>query len=223
MWLTYNFINIFRKTEYGSLYRNPEILTPLFHIFYIANLCFNIVWLFLWDEELFGFAFGALAMITLSLYFSAILSHKNILNSVPILKRNNKKDIWLMRILVNNGLAFYATWVTAATMLNFAISLIYDFKVLDINDASLLAICVLGFVIVVYFVLDIYIFEEYTRYTLSPYLQLLIAFAGILSKNWDSKSTTAIITLVLAILAPGLMFISKIAMTIYKYFKFDRD
>jgi hypothetical protein len=27
---------------------------------------------------------------------------------------------------VNNGLAFYATWVTIATMLNFAIALTYD-------------------------------------------------------------------------------------------------
>jgi hypothetical protein len=216
-------INIFRKTEYGPFYRNPEILTPLFHIFYIANLCFNIIWLFLWDNELFGFGFGALAMITISLYFSAIISHKNILNSVPILKRNNNKDIWLMRILVNNGLAFYATWVTVATMLNFAISFIYDFKVLDISDASLLAVCLLGLLIIVYFVLDIYVYEEYTRYTLSPYLQLAIAFAGILSKNWNPNSTTAIITLVLAILAPGLMFISKISMTIYKYFKFDKN
>jgi hypothetical protein len=34
--------------------------------------------------------------------------------------------LWCYRILVNNGLAFYATWITVATTLNLAIAITYN-------------------------------------------------------------------------------------------------
>jgi hypothetical protein len=51
-----------------------------------------------------------------------------------------------MRILINNGLVFYATWVTVATNLNLAIALTYDWKVLDEENASLVGLSILAFV-----------------------------------------------------------------------------
>ena len=44
------------------------------------------------------------------------------------MKKNFRIYIWIYRILVNNGLVFYATWVTIATILNFNIALEYDSK-----------------------------------------------------------------------------------------------
>jgi 2-keto-3-deoxy-L-rhamnonate aldolase RhmA len=51
-----------------------------------------------------------------------------------------------MRILINNGLVFYATWVTVATNLNLAIALTYDWAVLDEENASLVGLSILAFV-----------------------------------------------------------------------------
>jgi hypothetical protein len=45
-----------------------------------------------------------------------------------ILFHNVRIYIWVYRIFVNNGLVFYATWVTIATILNFNIALVYDSK-----------------------------------------------------------------------------------------------
>ena len=54
-----------------------------------------------------------------------IISHKNIYDAEAVLKNNKKIYLWLYRVLVNNGLAYYATWVTVATCLNFSIALTY--------------------------------------------------------------------------------------------------
>jgi len=53
-----------------------------------------------------------------------VISHRNIYDAGAYFKIN-QKYVWLYRVFVNNGLAFYATWVTIATMLNFAIALTY--------------------------------------------------------------------------------------------------
>ena len=49
-----------------------------------------------------------------------------------------------MRLFVNNGIAFYATWVTIASCLNLAIALIYKWKLLSNMDASIVALSVLS-------------------------------------------------------------------------------
>jgi hypothetical protein len=54
------------------------------------------------------------------------------------------------------------------------------------------------------------------RWTFSHYLQMIIAFAGILSKHWASQSTSAIFTLVLLILGPGIFLLTKIVVTVYR-------
>ena len=53
LWLLYDIATIFIKTENGYLYRQPPILTPIFHFFVIANFAFNITWLFIFAEEKF--------------------------------------------------------------------------------------------------------------------------------------------------------------------------
>ena len=63
-------------------------------------------------------------LLTLTLYVALIISHKNIYDASSQLK-SNPVYLWLYRALVNNGLAYYATWVTVATFLNFSIALTY--------------------------------------------------------------------------------------------------
>jgi hypothetical protein len=64
--------------------------------------------------------------------------------------------------------------------------------------------------------MDIYFFEKYLRYTFSTYIQLAIALAGILTKNWNPEAPTSKFALCLVIIGPGIMFITKIISTIYR-------
>ena len=59
-------------------------------------------------------------------------------------------------------------------------------------------------------------FERALRFTFSPYIQLAIGLAGILSKNWNPSEPAAILTLVLIIIGSGVMFLAKIISTIFR-------
>jgi hypothetical protein len=170
LWLIYNLTMICRHIDDENLYQYPPILTPLFHVFVILNFSANITWLFVWDREKLGAAYGVLLVVPLSLYGALIISHYNLFKATSILKRNNKYlyiivtivfsillfffwnclflrvDLWLVRILVHNGLAYYASWVTIAANLNLAIALTYEWKVLDNEKNSLIALGVVAFV-----------------------------------------------------------------------------
>jgi len=58
------------------------------------------------------------------LYVAIVISHKNVYDAQNELS-STKWVIWLYRIFVNNGLTFYATWITVATSLNLAIAITY--------------------------------------------------------------------------------------------------
>jgi hypothetical protein len=62
--------------------------------------------------------------MSVSLYAAIFFATKNTYQAAPHLK-NKKWVVWLYRILVNNGLTFYATWLTCATLLNLAIAITY--------------------------------------------------------------------------------------------------
>lgn len=61
--------------------------------------------------------------MTVTLYAALAISHVNIYNARLIL---NSGHIWAYRVLINNGIAFYATWLTVATLLNFSIAFTYS-------------------------------------------------------------------------------------------------
>jgi hypothetical protein len=125
LWLTFNVVLIFIKDKNGQpLFRSPVVLSPLFHLFIAFNFVLNIVWLFIWDNQDFTGAFIVLFFMTAVLYVAIVISHKNVYDGQNELS-STKWVIWLYRIFVNNGLAFYATWISVATSLNLAIAITY--------------------------------------------------------------------------------------------------
>lgn len=88
LWIIYSVVSIFRKTDYGRLYREPQVLTRVFYLFMLANYALNISWLFIWDSERFGIGFGFLLLITLTLYIPLVITHKNIYEAEPYLTKN---------------------------------------------------------------------------------------------------------------------------------------
>ncbi len=69
-------------------------------------------------------------------------------------------DIWINRVLVQNGLAFFATWLSIATCLNFAIFL-YRRASLTQDIASTIALVIILALIILYSVLENVIWQKY--------------------------------------------------------------
>ncbi len=66
LWLIFNIFLIFRRHEMSRLYREPPVLTIVFHILMFSNFALNITWLFLWDRQYFtviSITFGVIICI----------------------------------------------------------------------------------------------------------------------------------------------------------------
>jgi hypothetical protein len=55
----------------------------------------------------------------------------------------NRHYIWLYRMLVNNGLAFYATWVTIATFVNLTIAISYKWSNTSTVTSSIISLSII--------------------------------------------------------------------------------
>jgi hypothetical protein len=203
LWIIWAFLTIFLKTDDGFLYTR-QVLPPVFFVLIIVNLLSNFGWLLVFSRPS-------------SLYGAAIIAHRNSYQASFDLRRIYN---WAYRILVNNGLAFYAAWVTVATLLNVTYVLQFSLK-FGAEVSSIISLCILTILVAAYFAMDIYFFEKYLRYTFSHYVQLLIAFTGILAKNFSRGSASSYFALVLAI-AVGILFLVKIVFSVLRWRK-DRN
>lgn len=217
IWLIYAFICLFRKTESGELlYRSQNFMNYGILIAFAVNNAVIIAWLFLWDNFIFGWALLMISVSAISLHVCLFISFRKCyqLNKVMY-----KKDIWINRILVQNGLGFFLTWLSLATNLNFAIFLTYGASVaVDISSTAVLIIILA--LIVTYFVLENFVWQRYMMYLFAPWFVLNLALIGSISKNYNgtTPSRNNILTVVLLILVV-IFTIVKICMVVLYHTK----
>ncbi|XP_022089421.1 uncharacterized protein LOC110978606 [Acanthaster planci] len=208
----YLLISLFRRNDQGPVYRNPPVINSLMLLFYTLNLGINVSWLFVWDRELMPVAVALLALLPFTLYLVLIINHRLVDQSGINLRNNHRIDLIAVRIIIQNGLATYATWVTIATLINFAIVLRY-WGGMSQSDASTVSLSILLVEVLVYFVLENIVFEKYLRYTYTVWMVAIFALSGSIAGNWSIGSRNSIFSVVLLALA-GALFIVKIALSI---------
>ena len=98
-----------------------------------------------------------------------------------------KLDIFAIRLILQNGLAFYLTWLSFLACLNFATFITYNFGWNQTNSSTA-TLAIISSLAVVYFLVENFIWQRFLLYIYSPWLVLLITFHGILLEHW----TTAI-------------------------------
>ena len=220
IWMIYALTTICRVTEDGTPICQLPIQTNLFYGIFILNSCLTVAWLFIWDRQHMGWAFLDLSLCALTLYTCIIITHRNLYRSIRILEQQGvTKDIWLIRFLVQNGIVFFATWVTIATLLNFGITLHYIWDV-DLNLASTIPLACLSFIILCWFVMETFVLDKYIRYTFSEYIVLIVALIGSVVANYDLDTNYRnSIFLVVLLGVVGLLALTKVAVMIYRYRK----
>lgn len=147
-------------------------------------LCYTIavvVWLFVWARQ--NIVGGLICLVVASFFIniafgyacadlhSFVATYGKPLDSII--------DIRCHRYLIQNGIIFNATWVVIATLLNVAIVLKYELNVTD-TTASLVALTFLGLAIITWFAVENWALEEYTEYTFTNYIVVVVALIGIL-------------------------------------------
>lgn len=182
--IIYSHTLLCRRNATGYHYVSPGHIHPSFYAVYIINCLLNLGWIFLFDRQYMEVAFVFLLAIACTIYACGTIVCWSLNKAGAAMEQLAMvKDIWMTRILVLNGLAFYGTWCTIATLLNFSIVLQYRAN-LDGVTVAWISLGLLTAEIIVWFVLENFVFDRHLRYCFSQYIVLPIALGGILSKNY---------------------------------------
>lgn len=199
IWIIYTCTTVCRSNAPSA-----NILTTRFYILFILNIIFISSWLFVWAREmpiasLVVIVLGQICVDTAIAF--ALMDLKAFLDDQKILNKT-KVDVWCQRLLVQNGLIFYATWTTVASLINVAVVVAYRGSASTLT-ASLISISILAALAVVWFLLESFAFQGYTDYTFSAYITLIIANTGVYAANKkaDGNETMKWFSLALIILS----------------------
>jgi hypothetical protein len=163
----------------------------------------NVGWLVLWSRFYPAFALPFLLLSAASLYAMLYFSCRQLQNCAGILLQESKpKDIWLIRILVHNGIGLYAAWATIAILLNTNVVLIYVGE-LSQKVGGTITLSLILTSIISWFFLELLVLDAHLRYLLSPYIAILLTLGDSIANNWNPESSNSILmafTLTISIL-----------------------
>merc|ERR1711973_665710 len=186
LWLCYSLSFLCRRSS-------TLVLSLRLCAFFIGSCFCNISWIFLFGVEEIVAA-CVLLFATVVFLYAAIAT---VYQRVRVLDEELPKgDYIAVQSLVINGIAFYATWVSIASLLNLAMVLTYK-SGMDQENASTLALSLLACEIVAWFISDVVFLKSMTKFTISPWIVLIVALTGSLYKNYVPGKRNSIMTLVL--------------------------
>ncbi|XP_023263652.1 uncharacterized protein LOC111656237 [Seriola lalandi dorsalis] len=191
--LLYLFSGIFRKNVYGYVYCSPAVLPHGFYVAWCLNLGFNTGWLFLWDRMLIPAALAFLILIALTNYILIFFSCFGLHNYGAWLNKYHQVDLWLHRVLIQNGVAIYATWTTIASLVNLAVVLKYNANMSQ-ADAATVSLAVLTVLLFVWFMLENTVLDKHVRFIFTIYPVVIWALTGVVMKNTAASTRNNIFT-----------------------------
>ncbi|KAL2085131.1 hypothetical protein ACEWY4_018451 [Coilia grayii] len=223
VWLTlmlgYIISTTCRSTAYGYMYCSPAVLSYGFFICWILNMVLNIAWLLLWDREQMIAAFVVLALVAFTNYAIIYFSCHGLKSYGAWLNKYHKVDLWLIRILVQNGIGVYTTWTTLATLIN--LTIVMDFNgQLSTLDAATVSLSILLVEVLVWFAVENTVLDKHVRYILTIYPVVIVALTGNMTKNFhpESPSRNGIFIAVLLGLSCAL-FVIRVILVIRKHIR----
>lgn len=157
-------------------------------------------------------AVAIIFLTAISLHIALAFGHDRLERITTILEQHGQaKEVWFVRILVLNGLAFFNTWVSIASCFNFAQVMAYagSYRVPQ-EAASTAALVLITVIVFMWFILKNFVFEKPLRFTYSPFIVIPVAIAGIITKNWDRNSGNSLFTAMLLVVVAGMFVISVI-------------
>ncbi|XP_067434556.1 uncharacterized protein [Thunnus thynnus] len=208
-----------RKNAYGYVYCSPAVLPHGFFVTWCLNLGFNIGWLFLWDRRLMPAALAFLILIAFTNYITIFFSCHGLHVYGAWLNKYHKVDLWLLRVLIQNGIAMYATWTTIASLINLNIVLTSNANMSQ-TDAATISLSILTVILFVWFILENIVLDKHVRYILTIYPVVIWALTGVYTKNYDAEDPSFNNIFIAALLASACaLCVSRIILVVWRHIK----
>lgn len=115
--------------------------------------------------------------------------------------KKGNADVWVHRVILQNALELYATWTTVATAINLAVVLSYGTGLCSTRIASLVSLSIIGVLAILWFIVENSVLLEYTPYTFTVYVTLIIANLGIVYNIYATDKLVGGLSLGLLVLS----------------------
>ena len=193
------------------------IFTGVYLGYGLVNIC-NIIWIYVW-----GNAHIVPACVILILYNAFFYPTIGMLFGYfyTVKDSTTKYDKVLTYVLPINGLCFYVTWTTIASLINLTTAATSTTDISEANMATI-ALTILLVVVLLYFVLDVTILDRFGfRYVFSTYPVVIWALIGVLSVHWgnEGERRNSIYTLVLLVLTVILYIVKLVLVPLFIKFR----
>eukprot|EP00794_Sanderia_malayensis_P003376 gene3376-3864_t len=203
LWSFYSLLTLFRRDAI-------RILTPHFYVAWSISSYFEIGHLRLLSTGSVHWAWCCACSAAIcrdGCLFLAFVGFFEYLAAYAGKKRGlNKFDVWCHRILIQNGLLCFQAWSTTGICMDFANTLTHLFQLSPLK-ASYCSILSLGLLTFIWFMLQNFRFEKYTRYTVAEYVTLVVMAAQIFAMSKGQiNGTYALSLLFLCFVAILLVF-----------------
>jgi len=213
--VSYCVSTLFRTSPSGQpVYVDPIILSPPFYLLLTSSFILNIIWIFVWNNEMIVAGSIFLLLITYSAWLAVGYA---VLRMGRVIDANEKHiihpEIRLQRILVHNSISIYAMWTTIASLLNINAAFQY-FGPYDGEVTSAICCILLLILLIGWFVLENTIFDPDVRYILAQYPVAIFAFGAMLDRQRKAVDPIpqSVSALTWALLAVSIiLFVSRLA------------
>ena len=198
------------------------IFTGVYIGYALVNSC-DIIWLYVWGNVYLVAACVILFLFQVFFYptLGMLVGYFYKIRSKP-----HKADVVLTWILPINGLFFYATWTTIASLVNLAAALQYSGSDVDGTTSGTVSLSLLLVTLVVYFILENTVLYRVLRYVLSVYPVVIWALIGVLASHWGVEGEERnsrfvlgllIVTIIIFIVRLIIVVIFSVIRPLYKY------
>ena len=213
---TWQFIWVIYAWSFVCRPNTPRTIFTGVYFGYVIICILNITWIFVWGNEEVSAAAAILIAFNL-VFYPTIASLAFFLSRADEAK---VYDLWLTRVLVLNGLLFYTTWTTIASLINLAAAMEYDGDVSG-STSAYVALSLLAATVITYFILENSLFDRYLRYAFAVYPVIIWALSGSLAKNWNNSDPSGvnIFSLVLLVVTIVLALVRIILFILFTFFR----
>ncbi|CAF1007993.1 unnamed protein product [Adineta steineri] len=169
LWLVYILSYIVRRTHLGYLYRNPNVFSTCTCLLLISALSFQIISQATLSTEVSCaclFISFILLIITCRLITVKVLKHEEKIKST---------EVKIIRCFILNSLFLYTTSIGYLTICN-SIECISLHLFSNLTSITTIGLLIALSLLIIYFLLDYFIYKNEFQLILSPYLFTAIAF-----------------------------------------------
>ena len=170
LWLIYGLTTILRKSSDDYFYKYPPVMHWLIYTNFLISNLLNLCCSLLANHHIYILSTFYYFLIFIALFISLALSIIQLHDYQREMYYTEKHtDIWMIRILVQNGLLIYLSWSFILLLINLNITLIFEFGISTEISAIVLLIA-LNLKIIFMFIIENFFLYKYLKFLFSSWL-----------------------------------------------------